>query len=269
MTDSLSSSSREWNSSVYHRLSGPQVSWGKKVLARLDLRGNELVLDAGCGSGRLTAELLEALPHGRVVGIDLSQNMLGQAQQHLSEYRDRVSLVVADLLHIPLARRFDGIVSTAAFHWVLDHDRLFRELHGLLTPGGWIVAQCGGGPNVANVRRRADGLAATAKFVKYFDGFREPWLYQNADEAADCLRRAGFENVETSVEPALTVLDSPEQYEEFVRNIILRKHLLQIPDERLRGEFMAEMTAGAASDDPPFSLDYWRLNLRGRSGQCA
>src|ERR1700752_1213973 len=116
------SSSREWNSAVYHRLSGPQVSWGKKVLSRLRLRGDEVVLDAGCGTGRLTAELLEALPRGRVVGVDLSQNMLRSAREHLrDEFGKRVSLVAADLLHLPFVPAFHGIVSTAAFHWVLDH----------------------------------------------------------------------------------------------------------------------------------------------------
>src|SRR5271169_1616022 len=119
------SSSREWNSAVYHRLSTPQVSWGKKVLSRLRLRGDEVVLDAGCGTGRLTADLLEALPRGCVVGVDLSRNMVDSARQHLSpQFGARVSLVVCDLLHLPFEHVFDGIVSTAAFHWVLDHDAL-------------------------------------------------------------------------------------------------------------------------------------------------
>ena len=127
-TNNPSSSAREWNSAVYHRLSGPQVSWGKKVLSRLQLRGDEVVLDAGCGTGRLTAELLAALPRGRVVGVDLSQNMLGSAREHLAQFGTRVSLVACDLLHLPFDRGFDGVVSTAAFHWVLDHDQLFANL---------------------------------------------------------------------------------------------------------------------------------------------
>src|SRR3984893_13947527 len=105
------SSSREWNSDVYHRLSEPQVSWGKKVMSRLRLRGDEAVLDAGCGTGRLTAELLDALPRGRVVGIDLSQNMLDSAREHLRRFGSRVSLISCDLLHLPFDGSFDGIVS--------------------------------------------------------------------------------------------------------------------------------------------------------------
>jgi trans-aconitate 2-methyltransferase len=258
---------REWNSTAYHRLSAPQVSWGRKVLSRLHLRGDEIVLDAGCGTGRLTAELLEALPKGYVVGIDVSQNMLHSAREHLSsQFGARVSLVACDFLHLPFKQIFDGIVSTAAFHWVLDHDKLFANLHNALLPGGWLEAQCGGGPNIARLRARADALAATPKFAAYFAGFREPWLFQDAEAAASTLERAGFVEVQTSLESAPTLLEDANQYGEFVRNIIFRRHLDNLPVEELRAEFMEKLTQQAAADDPPFSLDYWRLNLRGRRG---
>ena len=259
-----SHNTREWNSAVYHRLSEPQVSWGKKVLARLQLRGDEFVLDAGCGTGRLTAELLEALPRGRVVGVDLSQNMLRSARQHLKAFAPRLSLAACDLLHFPFRQAFDCIVSTAAFHWVLDHDRLFANLYGALIRGGWLEAQCGGGPNIERLRNRANALAARAEFAPFFAGFREPWLFEDAAGAAETLRRAGFVDVETSVEAAPTALDDAAHYSEFVRNIILRRHLENLPSEELRSEFLAKMTSQAATDDPPFSVDYWRLNLRGR-----
>jgi trans-aconitate 2-methyltransferase len=259
-------SAREWNSAVYHRLSGPQVSWGKKVLSRLWLRGDEVVLDAGCGTGRLTADLLEALPRGRVVGVDLSQNMLGLACEHLRRFGSGVSLIAGDLLHLPFEGSFDGIVSTAAFHWVLDHDRLFANLRRALVPGGWLEAQCGGGPNLVTLRNRANALATTAKFSPFFADFHEPWLFQDAAGSALSLRRAGFVEVETSVEAAPTVLKDATQYSEFVRNIIFRRHLENIPTEDLRAEFMAELTRQGSVDDPPFSLGYWRLNLRGRAG---
>lgn len=266
MSQPSQSNPREWNSAVYHRLSGPQVSWGQKVLARLKLKGDEIVLDAGCGTGRLTAELLEAVPRGRVVGIDLSQNMLRSARGHLApKFGERASLVACDLLHLPFKRAFDVVVSTAAFHWVLDHDQLFANLRDALIPGGWLEAQCGGGPNIARLRGRADALAATPEFAPFFKGFREPWLYQDADGAAEGLRRAGFVEVETSVEGAPTVLDGANHYNEFVRNIILRRHLECVPDEKARSEFMNRLTAFAAADNPAFSLDYWRLNLRGRA----
>jgi trans-aconitate 2-methyltransferase len=258
--------SREWNSSAYHRLSGPQVSWGKKVLGRLKLRGDERVLDAGCGSGRLTADLLDALPHGRVVGIDLSQNMLRSAREHLAaDFGQRLSLAACHFLDLPFQHSFDVIVSTAAFHWVLDHDRLFRNLHAALLPGGRLEAQCGGGPNIASLRHRANRLAETPKFAPFFAGFREPWLFEDAAGGAETLKGAGFVDIETSVISAPTVLDDAAHYKEFVRNIIFRLHLEKLPTEELRSEFMETLTEQAAKDDPPFLLDYWRLNLRGRA----
>jgi trans-aconitate methyltransferase len=264
LTDNASIS-REWNSSAYHRLSQPQVSWGKKVLSRLRLRGDEVVLDAGCGTGRLTSELLEALPGGRVVGVDLSQNMLATASGHLRErFGHRAGLVAADLLYLPFGQAFDGIVSTAAFHWVMDHDQLFRSLRRSLRPGGWLEAQCGGGPNLAKLRKRVGRLAATPKFAAFFAEFREPWFYADAEGAAETLRRAGFVDVATNLEPAETLLEDRQQYSEFVSSIILRQHLKWIPDESLQAEFIATLTEEAAKDRPAFSLDYWRLNLSGR-----
>jgi trans-aconitate 2-methyltransferase len=258
----LQKQSREWNSAAYHRLSQPQLSWGKKVLSRLKLRGDERVLDAGCGTGRLTTELIASLPHGRVIGVDLSRNMLVEARNHLRR-SGRVSLVAADLLHLPFDGAFDGIVSTAAFHWILDHHLLFVSLGRALRPGGWLQAQCGGGPNLARLRERVSKVASISPYAPYLGGFAEPWFFADDKQAAEILRHAGFVNVEASLEAAPTLLDDARQYEEFVSNIILRAHLRQIPSEELRANFMAELTEQAAQDDPPYLLDYWRLNLSG------
>jgi trans-aconitate methyltransferase len=256
---------REWNSAEYHRLSQPQVSWGKKVLARLDLRGDELLLDAGCGTGRLTAELLQALPRGRVVALDMSQNMLRSARQYLqAQFGKQTWAVAADLQNLPFQAAFDGIVSTAAFHWVLDHDRLFRSLNDALRSGGWLQAQCGGGANIARLRERMKALAAAPHFAPFLADFPEPWLFRNAEDAAASLRRAGFVDVQTSLEAAPTMLEDRTRFTEFVRTVIVRAHLERLPDAGLREQYVARLADQAASDDPPFLLDYWRLNLSAR-----
>ena len=253
---------REWNAAAYHCLSGPQVSWGKKVLAGLRFRGHEVLMDGGCGSGRLTAELLEALSAGRVVGVDLSENMLAAAREHLRpKFGSRVQLVAADLEYLPFEQAFDGIFSTAAFHWVPDQKQLFLSLLHALRPGGWLRAQCGGGSNLARLRQRMDALAATRRFAAWLADFPSPWVYHTAQEAAELLEEVGFREVETNLEPALTVLKNAPTYSQFLRNVIVRLHLEQIPDARLRTEFVDELTRQASSDDPPFALDYWRLNL--------
>src|SRR5215218_4981608 len=126
-------SSTEWNAKVYHRVSDPHITWGARTLAWLDIRGDETALDCGCGTGRLTAELLERLPDGRVIAIDRSQNMLDEARAYLAPaFGDRVSFRQADLQTLDrevLGEEVDLIFSTATFHWILDHPRLFWNLH--------------------------------------------------------------------------------------------------------------------------------------------
>jgi trans-aconitate 2-methyltransferase len=256
----------EWDSATYHRVSAPHVEWGKKVLAKLTLRGDETVLDAGCGTGRLTAELLDRLPRGHVVALDLSENMLGTAQDYLQErYQGRVEFVRADLLALPFQDAFDGIFSTATFHWVLDHDALFRNLRRAVRPGGWLCAQCGGGPNLARLMARVNALASSAPFSATLAGFDKPTFYAtNTKEEADRLRRAGLADIETSLEPAPTKVENAAAYMEFVRTIILRHHMERLPNASLREQFMQELARQAALDQPPYELDYWRLNLQAR-----
>jgi trans-aconitate 2-methyltransferase len=261
----LNPSESEWNAAAYHRLSNPQLSWGEKVLARLPLNGDETVVDAGCGSGRLTALLLDRLPRGQVIAVDRSQNMLRQAADYLQpRYGDQVTFIAADLLDLELASPVDAIFSTATFHWVLDHQRLFHRLHGLLRPGGRLVAQCGGGPNIAAVRARGTAMMRSPDYAPYFVGWHGPWVYADAETTAQRLRAAGFVEIETSLEPAPTRLGSAAEYEEYLATIIFRTHLQRIPDADQRRAFVHAITELAARDDPPFVLDYWRLNLQGR-----
>jgi trans-aconitate 2-methyltransferase len=256
---------REWNAALYHQISAPQVSWGRKVLARAPLRGDETVLDAGCGTGRLTRDLLEALPRGRVVALDLSRNMIDEARGQLEPgFGERVKFVCCDLLDLSFEQEFDGIFSTASFHWVRDHDRLFRNLHRALRPGGWLCAQCGGGKNLARLLARVEVLMQTAPYAQYFAGLQSPWEYSDAENAAARLRRAGFEQIQTSLEEAPTKFPNAHEFQQFVESVILRDHLERIPVPELRPQFLSELTRQAASDDPPFLLDYWRLNLQAR-----
>src|SRR5216684_2560490 len=136
--------SQEWNSVEYARLSNPQLAWGLRVLDQLELRGDERVLDAGCGSGRVTSELLRRLPRGHVLALDLSFNMAASAATVLAQFAPRVAALQGDLLDLPLAAAsLDVVFSTAVFHWVRDHDRLFAECFRALRPGGRLHAQCG------------------------------------------------------------------------------------------------------------------------------
>ncbi|HEV2117737.1 MAG TPA: methyltransferase domain-containing protein [Terriglobales bacterium] len=254
--------SREWNSEAYQRLSRPQFGWGKKVLDRVRLRGDETVLDAGCGTGRLTGELLERLPLGHVLAVDLSANMLQTARRELEpRFSRHVWFVVADLQQLPFHKTVHGIFSTAAFHWIRDHERLFRSLHQVLRPGGWLEAQCGGGPNLAALLRRAQTLIAAPPLAQLFAGWQSPWEYASPETAAQRLRRAGFTDISTGLEAAPVQLSGAEEYREYLANVIFHRHLERIADPELRRRFLDELTRQSAQDNPPFQLDYWRLNM--------
>jgi trans-aconitate 2-methyltransferase len=258
-------SAREWNSEAYQRLSSPQFGWGQKVLERVRLRGDETIIDAGCGTGHLTAELLARLPRGRALAVDLSFNMLRTAQRELARrFAGRVRFVVADLQHLPFDQVADGIFSTASFHWIKDHDRLFRSLYRALRPGGWLEAQCGGGPNLARLLERAARLMALPPLQAFFAGWQSPWEYASPEVAAERLRRAGFTQIRTALEFAPAPLPGPEPYEEFLATIVFRRHLERIADADLRRWFLQELTRQAMRDEPPFLLDYCRLNLSAR-----
>jgi len=256
---------REWNSQAYHRLSRPQFEWGLKVLDRLPLRGDETVADAGCGSGKVTAKLLERLPRGRVVAMDLSENMLQTAREHLErDFPGQAIFITADLQDIPLDGVLDGIFSNAAFHWVPDHERLFRSLFRALKQGGRVEAQCGGGPNLARVRERTLALMSRADYAPFFAGWAPTWQYPDDVTTAERMRRAGFSEVKTWLEPAPATLSDAQEYMEFLATVTLHRHLARISDPTLSGRFLDELRRQAAADDPPFTLDYWRLNLSGR-----
>jgi len=144
------STPRDWDAATYDRVANPMTTWGTTVLDRLPLRGDERVLDAGCGSGRVTELLAERLPRGSVVTLDGSPAMIEGARSRLARFGTRIEFLVADLERpIPLAEPVDAILSTATFHWVPDHDALFRNLAAVLRPAGRLVAQCGGAGNIA------------------------------------------------------------------------------------------------------------------------
>ena len=136
---------REWDAKTYDQISEPQYQWGLEVLNRLDPQPNESIIDAGCGSGRVTEKLLDRLANGRVVGVDGSAEMIKVAGEKFAG-DDRVTLIISDLLDLtpelleqngsPAA--VDALFSTATFHWITDHDKLFSRIHSVLRPGeGW------------------------------------------------------------------------------------------------------------------------------------
>lgn len=249
----MSAGTRDWDAGTYDRVSAPQVEWAKALIERLDLSGEEAVLDAGCGSGRVSELLLERLPAGSLIAVDGSAAMLAQASERLGP---GVPLIHADLLDLELDQPVDIVFSNAVFHWIDDHPRLFSRLAAALRPGGRIEAQCGGEGNVADLYAAARAVAARRSYRHFLEGV-QPNHFASAEDTEAVLLRAGFEDVRCRLQPWPV---RPPEPREFIRCVCLGAHLEALPAE-LREPFVDEVMEGLG---PQPELAYVRLNISAR-----
>ncbi len=251
MAGAMNSGPREWDAETYDAISDPQFSWGMEVLERLGLRGDEAAIDAGCGSGRVTQELLARLPGGSMLAVDASEAMVEKARQRLG---DRAGYLVADLAELEVEEPVDLVFSTATFHWVLDHEALFSHLRTALKPGGRLVAQCGGRGNVAEHAKAIAAVATRPEYVEHFGGMTLMWNFAGPEETEERLRAAGFAEARCWLEPKPVTPPDPLR---FTMTVTLGPHLARLPEEKRRP--FAE--AVLARSPEPLTLDYVRLNI--------
>jgi trans-aconitate 2-methyltransferase len=247
---------RDWDAGTYHRVSDVHTEWAEQVLGRLALDGDETVLDAGCGSGRVTAMLLERLPRGHVVAVDAAPSMVAHAREALGE---RATVFQSNLLELELGEPVDAAFSNAVFHWVPDHPRLFERLHAALKPGAALEAQYGGFGNVEAFHRSADAVGSEDPFAEHLGGWTGPWNFTTAEQAHGWLAQAGFEDVSTWLE---TWPMRPREPRDYIRTVCLGHHLERLPED-LRGAYVDAVAERLG--DPP-EIDYVRLNISARRG---
>jgi trans-aconitate 2-methyltransferase len=248
----------DWDAKTYDRLAAPQEEWARDILARLALHGDEVVLDAGCGSGRVTRLLAERLPEGRVIGVDGSESMIVEAGRALAPFGDRVELIHSDLLELELDKPVDAVFSNAVFHWIFDHEALFHRLRAALKPGGVLAAQCGGEGNVANWVEAVKGASESEPFAAHLGDREEPWHYASAKETAALLERTGFSEVRCWLEERFVEPDDPREY---VAVVGLAAHHERLPSE-LRKPFTDAVDERL---ERPLVLRYVRLNIEARA----
>ncbi|MGO9488979.1 MAG: class I SAM-dependent methyltransferase [Solirubrobacteraceae bacterium] len=239
-----------WDARTYDRSSQPQQVWAAEVLSRLEgIAPDATVLDVGCGTGRVTERLSELVPDGSVLAIDASPEMVEVARARLGP---RARVWCQDALELDLVAPVDAIVSTAALHWITDHERLWRQLAVALRSGGRLEVQCGGDGNIARVRAAIDAVAArlAPELVAW-----SPWEFAGPEQTERRLRSAGFSDIRCWLEDRPTC---PDDVGAFVTTSILAAHLERLPDER-REPFAAAVVAAVR-----LPLDYVRLNVSAR-----
>ena len=247
----MTSATPPWKGDDYDRISAPHAAMGASALDDLVLDGHERVLDAGSGSGRVTEQLLERLPGGHAIALDGSASMLAQAAERLARFGDRAAFVRADLGSppLPIEGRVDAVLSTATFHWILDHEALFSGLAEVLRPGGQMSVQCGGEGNAQGIiaAARAEGVET-----------RHTFHFAGVDETIARLGRLGFVDVSAWLTPKTITFESREDAIDYVVTPYLRP-ATELPEEEL-------LRLGGAVIDRLgiLAIDYVRLNIRAR-----
>jgi trans-aconitate 2-methyltransferase len=228
----------------------------------VDVRGDEAAIDAGCGTGRVTELLLAKLPEGSVLAIDGSRAMVEAARRRFAG-EPRVRVERQDLLSLEVEERVDLIFSTATFHWIWDHDRLFENLARALKPGGRLVAQCGGEGNISRATRATKETMKEERFSDYFVCWHDDKYYADAGTTAKRLEAAGFEEVQTWLHDEIAAFDSVDELARFLGTIVLGGHLKELPEEE-QLPFAARVAEKVAGVDGRPALDYVRLNMMAR-----
>jgi trans-aconitate 2-methyltransferase len=239
---------REWDARTYDSLPLPHLGWGRRTLGRLPLRGDERVLDAGCGTGRDTEGLLDRLPDGRVVAVDGSARMLDRLRERLAGRLDQVEVVLADLTKpLPFEGEVDAVFSVAAFHWIEDHTALFAALAERMRPGARLVSDCGGRGNIAAVNAAVAGVTGTPS---------DTWEFAGVDDTRERLAAAGFTDIDVRLRPDPAVFERGEQLEAFLATLILGPRLDAMAEDD-REPFVKAVAARLAEP----VADYVRLEI--------
>jgi trans-aconitate 2-methyltransferase len=253
----------EWDASEYEVVSAPQMGWGadflEVFLERRGLRGDEAVVDAGCGTGRVTELLLRHLPGGTVLAVDASEAMVEAARERFAG-DPRVRVERQDILRLEVEEPVDVILSTATFHWIRDHERLFERLARALKPGGRLGAQCGGRGNIARTLAAVEQVMGENRFGEFFTDWGETWYFADPETTRARLEAAGFEEVETWLHDEHTEFGSVDELARFLKTVVLRPHLAVLPGAE-RDPFAAAVAGRLAEAGGLLVVDYVRLNI--------
>jgi trans-aconitate 2-methyltransferase len=257
----------EWNAAEYEVVSVPHVGWGVgllgRALERRPNRGDEAAIDAGCGTGKITELLLRHLPHGTVLAVDASTAMVEAARERFAG-DGRVRVEQQDLVQLQVQSPVDLIFSTATFHWIQDHERLFERLARTLKPGGRLVVQCGGKGNIARLIEAAEEVMYGERFRDCFEGWEGPWNFADAETTRERLEAAGFQQVEAWLQNEVTRFDSRDELSRFLKTVVLGRHLERLPESDQQ-PFVAAVAEKAAEDG--LTIDYVRLNILATRGR--
>jgi trans-aconitate methyltransferase len=245
-----SSSNPTWNAADYAANSAVQQAWARELIAKFNLRGDENILDVGCGDGKVTAEIARVVPDGFVLGIDASPQMVAFAKKTFPEKQNpNLKFQVMDARKIKFARQFDVIFSNAALHWVDDHEKILRGAAAVLKSGGRLIVSCGGKGNAHDV---FVALRPEMRLKHWRDFFRKtpkPYFFYAPGDYEKWLPKFGFKIQKIKLAPKDATYEGANGFATWLRTTWI-PYVQRVP-ENLREEFIEAVTQRYVTKHPP------------------
>jgi len=240
----------KWNAKDYHKSSAQQQKWAQELILKLTLKGNERVLDIGCGDGKVTAAITRQLPEGYVVGIDYSNEMIGFARKNYPTKRyPNLTFKLKDASNLDFNNEFDVVFSNAVLHWVIDHLPILKGIQMSLKPSGKVLLQMGGKGNAAKILNELEIMLSSNKWKQYFNDFTFPYGFYGPEEYKDWLEQAGFDVRRIELIPKDMVHNQKEGFSAWIRTTWL-PYIQRVPKRR-KDEFINEIVDRYIEKYPP------------------
>jgi len=230
----------KWDAKEYQNNSRPQQDWARELIAKLDLKGNERVLDIGCGDGKITAEIAQILKEGSVTGVDSSKEMIDLAIENFpgNTYKN-LSFIMCDAKKLNFDNEFDIVFSNATFHWIKNHKAALLKIKKSLKKSGKILIQMGGTGNLKDIIEATDIVKATPKWKDYFLDFKFPWSFYGPKRYKSWLDSLEFKIIYLKLINKDIALKGVEELKNWVKTIWIPYTVL-LPED-MHNSFMDEI----------------------------
>jgi trans-aconitate 2-methyltransferase len=250
-----------WDADAYSKASSIQKKWGLELLDKLNLRGDERVLDIGCGDGKLSVQIADRLPRGSVVGIDSSEEMIAFARENYpADGHPGLSWLVMDARALSFEQEFNVVFSNAVLHWIFDHRLVLEGIKRALEPGGRMLLQMGGRGNVTAIGIALGTVMGSEAWQSYFIDFRFPYGFYGPDEYREWLREAGLRPIRVELITKDMVFENEEALAGWVRTTWL-PFTERVPDDQ-REDFIREVVEAFKEGNPTDEEGFLHLEAK-------
>ena len=254
-----------WDAETYDKVSDTHEQWARKIIFSKKWTKKEIIMDAGCGSGRITKILAEIVPFGKVYGIDSDENMIKKAKYNLKDF-ENVRIIQSNLLDINfdmMQSKVNVIFSNAVLHWILNHYKVFSNFYDLLFEEGQLLIQCGGYGNLQKATSVFDAVKESSEFKEYFSNWKTQWNFAKPSDTEKILKDIGYRDIHIYLEDYPVTFKDKNSYSVYLKTVVLGPYLKYLHSENLQNRFLQRIIQLKENDNEEqmLTLDYKRLNI--------